>query len=237
MGVDDPGHDREAEAGAALAALAAALGAPEALEQRVGVVGGQAGAVVAHLEPDLLLPGADADVDRAPGGRVHERVAQQVAEHLAQLVGVAEHDRRAVAGDLDRAVGGGRAGVGGGVAGELGEVDLAVRRVDDLVEPRQRQQVLDEHAHARRLVLDPPHRPLDLVGLARRAHPEQLGVAADRGQRRPQLVRRVGDELAQAVLARLPLGERALEAVEHRVEREPDAADLGARVGRPRRGG
>ena len=44
-------------------------------------------------------------------------------------------------------------------------------------------------------------------------------------------MRRVGDELAQAVLARLALGERALEAVEHRVEREPDAADLGARVG------
>src|SRR6476619_5487835 len=31
--VDDPGHDGQAEAGAALAALAPALGAPEALEQ------------------------------------------------------------------------------------------------------------------------------------------------------------------------------------------------------------
>src|SRR3954464_11468527 len=39
---DDPGDDGEPEPGAALAALAAALGAPEALEQRVGVVRGQA---------------------------------------------------------------------------------------------------------------------------------------------------------------------------------------------------
>ena len=137
----------------------------------------------------------------------------------------------AVARDLDRAVGGGRAGVVGGIAGELREVDLGVRRVGDLVEPRERQQVLDEHAHARRLVLDPPHRLLDVGGLARRAHPEQLRVAADRGERRAQLVRGVADELAQAILARLALGERALEAVEHGVEREPDAADLGARVG------
>jgi hypothetical protein len=103
--------------------------------------------------------------------------------------------------------------------------------VGHLVEPRERQQVLDEHAHARRLVLDPAHRLLHLLRLAYGAHPEQLRVAADRGQRRAQLVRRVGDELAQAVLAGLALRERELEAVEHRVEREPDAADLGARVG------
>ena len=94
---------------------------------------------------------------------MHERVADEVAEHLAQLVGVAEHDGGAVGVDADRAVGRGRVGVGDGVAGEVGEVDLGVRRVGDLVEPRERQQVLDEHAHARRLVLDPPHRLLDVL--------------------------------------------------------------------------
>ena len=227
---DDRGDDREAEAGAALPALAAALGAPEALEQRVGVVRRQAGTVVAHLEADVPAVRGEDDLDRARGGRVHERVAQQVGEHLAQLVGVAEHHRRAVAGHRDRAVGGRGAGVVGGVARELREVDLDVRRVRDLVEARERQQVLDEHAHACRLVLDPAHRLLDVGGRAGRAHPEQLRIAADRRQRGPQLVRRVGDELAQPVLARLALGERVLEAVEHGVEREPDAADLGARV-------
>ena len=47
VGVDDARHDRQPEAGASGATLAAALGAPEALEQRVGLVGGQPGAVVA----------------------------------------------------------------------------------------------------------------------------------------------------------------------------------------------
>ena len=107
-----------------------------------------------------------------------------------------------------------------------------MRRLAHLVQPRQRQQVLDEHAHARGLVLDPAHRLGDVLGLARGAHAEQLGVAADRDQRRAQLVRGVGDEAAQPLLARLARGERVLEPVEHAVQREPEPADLGARVGR-----
>ena len=60
------------------------------------------------------------------------------------------------------------------------------------------------------------HRLLDLGGLAGRADPVQLGVAADGHQRRAQLVRGVGQEAAQAVLAGLALGERLLEPLEHR---------------------
>ena len=127
----------------------------------------------------------------------------------------------------DLAVGRGDARVVDGVAGERGEVDRAVRRGADLVEPRERQQVLDQHAHARGLVLDPPHRLGDVLVRARRAHPVELGVAADRDQRRAQLVRRVGDEAAQPLLARLARGERVLEPVEHAVQRD-------ARAGRPR---
>ena len=170
-------------------------------------------------------------VDVRARRRVHERVAQQVAEHLAQLVRVAEHGRRSVGGERDLAIGRRRPRVGHRVLGERREVDLAVRRLGDLVEPCERQQVLDEHAHARRLVLDPLHRLVDLLRLARGAHPEQLGVAADRRQRRAQLVRRIGEEAAQPVLG-LPLpGERALQPVEHRVQREPQPPHLGARVG------
>ena len=107
-----------------------------------------------------------------------------------------------------------------------------MRRLAHLVQPRERQQVLDQHAHARGLVLDPPHRLRDVLRLARRAHAEQLRVAADRDQRRAQLVRGVGDEAPQPLLARLARGERVLEPVEHAVQREPEAADLGALVGR-----
>ena len=69
------------------------------------------------------------------------------------------------------------------------------------------------------------------ASLARGAEAEQLRVAADGGQRRAQLVRRVGQEPPQAVLAGLALREGALEAVEHGVEGEAEAPDLRARLG------
>ena len=74
------GDDREPEPGARPAALAAALGAPEALEQRAPASPvGQARAVVAHLERDARRRrAATATSIGVPGGRVHERVAQQV---------------------------------------------------------------------------------------------------------------------------------------------------------------
>ena len=62
---------------------------------------GQSGAVVADREPDRAAAPPTRHLDRRPRGRVHERVAEQVGEHLAQLVGVAEH-RRAGASTLQR---------------------------------------------------------------------------------------------------------------------------------------
>ncbi len=72
-----------------------------------------------------------------------------------------------------------------------------------LVEPRQQQQFLDQHAHARRLLLDAPHGEVEVLGPVLGAAAEQLGVAADRGERRAQLVRRLGEEAPQGVLGRL----------------------------------
>src|SRR3954447_12292683 len=96
MGVDDPGDDRQAEPGAAAALLAAALRAPEALEQLVRVVGRQARAVVADLDAHLTVGAHGAQLDRRARRRVDERVAHEVRQDLAQLVGVAEHGRLAV---------------------------------------------------------------------------------------------------------------------------------------------
>src|SRR5262249_56153446 len=69
-----------------------------------------------------------------------------------------------------------------------------------LVEAGEQQQVLDEQAHPGGFVLDAPQQQLGLVGPARRALPVQLREAADRRERGTQLVRRVGDELAHALL-------------------------------------
>src|SRR5690349_10745592 len=62
--VDDPGDDRQPQAGAVLATLAAALGAPEAVEDLLVGTGRQARAVVADLEDHgaVLTAGGDLDL-------------------------------------------------------------------------------------------------------------------------------------------------------------------------------
>jgi hypothetical protein len=59
----------------------------------------------------------------------------------------------------------------------------------------------------------------------------KLGVAADRGQRGAQLVRRVGGELAHLLLGTQPRAERLLNPVEHGVDGRPEPAHLGPVVG------
>ena len=224
--------DREAEAGAGAAALAPALAAPEALEQ-------------AARAPRRRCRGrgrARSSVDRrrsrrrpttsigVPRGRVHERVAQQVGEHLAQLQRVAETidgARRRSARSRARAP---RARAScDGVARERGEVDrLAARaracssRRASVSRSSTSTPMRSDSSSIRRIAFSVSS------GSRGRAHAEQLGVAADRGERRAQLVRGVGEEAAQALFARRARGERLLEPVEHRVEREPEPADLGA---------
>ena len=96
VGVDDRGDDRQAEPGAGLAALAAALGAPEALEERAcGSSPGSPGPWSRTSSTASSPAARTVDLDRRPRGRVDERVAQQVGEHLAQLVRVAADVRRA----------------------------------------------------------------------------------------------------------------------------------------------
>ena len=107
-----------------------------------------------------------------------------------------------------------------------------------LVEPGEQEQVVDERAHPPALGADPGHRRRQLVGVGQAAGPVQVGVAPDGGQRRPQLVRRVGDEPSEPFLARglrvergLLLAEARLDLVEHRVEGRAEPPDLGAVVG------
>ncbi len=96
-----------------------------------------------------------------------------------------------------------------------------------LVEPGEQQEVVDEHPHADGLFFDPAHRLGEVLGPLIGAAAEQLGVAADRRQRRAQLVRRVGRELPQACFGRGALGERAFDLVEHAVQGEAEPADFG----------
>ena len=108
---------------------------------------------------------------------MHERVADQVADHLAQpvLVAVDGHALGDVGGH--HPVGRDRAPVGGGVDAEHAEVDRRALERAALVEPGEEQQVVDQRRHAHRLLLGAPHRLVEVAGLGEPAVAVQLGVA------------------------------------------------------------
>ena len=95
------------------------------------------------------------------------------------------------------------------------------------VEPGEEQEIVDQEAHALRFASDPAHRAREVVRPRRCSAGEELGIRTDRGQRGPQLVRRVGHEAPELLLRRLAFLEGCLDLREHRVQREPEAADLG----------
>ena len=74
------------------------------------------------------------------------------------------------------------------------------------VEPRQPQQVLDQPLHARRMALDDLEEALPGVGVVGLVE-QGLGVALDGGERRAQLVRDVGDEVAADLIGALEVGD------------------------------
>ena len=104
------------------------------------------------------------------------------------------------------------------------ELDRLALQRPTLVEAREQQEILDEQAHPLGLTADSPHRAREILRAAFGAAREELRVGAHRGERRAQLVRGVGDEAAQA-----PVG--GFDLAEHVVERDAEAADLGALVG------
>ena len=96
---------------------------------------------------------------------------------------------------------------------------------------------VDQAVHACRLGADPRHDPREVLGVLGGAPLEELGVGRDGGDGRAQLVRGVGDELAQVLLGLPQAGlrghpgrEGSLNPLEHDVERAGQAADLGRLV-------
>lgn len=134
---DDRVDDRQPEARAAPAALAASLAAPEALEEHIRVGVRQPRPVVADLHPHLLAVAPHRHLDRRAARGVDERVAQEVAEHLAELMRIAAGDGGRVGVELDAALGRGGARVIDGVARQGAEVDLLPHGIADLVEARE----------------------------------------------------------------------------------------------------
>ena len=101
---------------------------------------------------------------------------------------------------------------------------LGLRRLG-LVVAGELDEVADQRGQLLQLRDEIRAQPVAVAGVGRTAAGEHLEVGPQRGERRAQLVRGVGDELALRPL-------RALERLEHRVERGRQARDLVIPAGR-----
>ena len=114
------------------------------------------------------------------------------------------------------------------VVDELAERDgRAAQRGRGLLEDRQLEQVRDEVGGARRLPAGVGEGALRLGGPALRAEPLGLLEAGrERGERRPQVVADVGDEVAAQAVRRPEAVQRRLDAGGHVVDAGREAAHL-----------
>ena len=165
-------------------------------------------------------------------------VADEIAQHLGQRLGVAA---QRPAGQLAQ-LGSARRSVGGEALEEPRQRDRLRPQAGVLFEPGEQQHVVDQPLDPRRLGQRQPLDPAHLGGVRLLLPSKHFQLAADRRQRRAQLVRRVGDEASLAQKGLVEPAEALLEgggdevAGEQRPgERDPAgdehrALDLGLRV-------
>src|SRR3954452_4382415 len=189
--------DVEAEAGPADAAAHVRVEADELLEDPLLLAVRDARPAVADGEGHAGAARLDMERDGRVAGRVLERVLDDVAEHLAQAVGIGEHGRRR---RLDR-------------RGDAAAGRRPLRELDDLVDDgagidppeldaelacldaARREDVGHDLREPLRLLLDHPEERLPLLDLEAGTLPERRRRAVDRRERRAQLVRDGRDEV------------------------------------------
>ena len=164
----------------------------------IGRLGAALNVMLARIEDGFRQRAASEDrLRRFVADASH--VGQQVVHDLAQPLGVADDRHRLTGAQHDLAVGICRPAGVYGLRGDGREVDLLLAQRTTLVEPRQQQHLVDQARHPRGLVLDAPHGQREVLRPFGGAAAEELRVAADRRERRPELVRGVCHEPAQAL--------------------------------------
>ena len=216
--LDDPPRDREPEPGAALGLGDRIVGLLELLEQLLLIGGIDSRPGVVHRHAERAIGRRDLDRHFAGVGEL-DRVADQIEQHLGQLLLVAvasRHVGRHVELEaqvllrrqrLDRAV----HLVNHVLHRIIGERQLELARLD----LGEVEHVIDQAEQMAAVALDAlEHGQRLLRRLAVDAVEDQLGVADDGVERGAQLVAHVGEEL-RLVLARLrELPARFLDLVE-----------------------
>ena len=253
----DAAHDVEPEPRAAVATRVRAVGLAEHLEDGLVVLGPDADARVLDVDDDPVVHDAAA-CPHVAARRELAGVADEVAHHQGDLARIGAHDH--VGGGLDPLEGHRRrARQPRAARAELAPEPHERNRLETQLvalglEPADLERALDELEQVAARRLDPLH----AVGHRQRRVGERIArhvrVAQDHVERRAQLVRDGGDELAlesarplevrdqargaqrEARLAREPLQEPPLGFPERRIRRsaDPEDAERLAPVAQPR---
>ena len=203
------------------------IGTVEPLEDVLEVLLVEPGPRVRDSDLCRAVPARHGDGRRRAGRGMGADVREEVVDDLPEPVAVSDDDR-GLAVELDRALGIDRLGRLDSLADDVVQSHRLALERPAVVEPGEEQEVVDEKAHPLRLATDAPHRALEVVGALGGAPVVELGVRADSGPRRAELVRGVGDEASELPLRRRLRAERLFDPAEHRVQGEPETADLGA---------
>ena len=221
--------DREAEAGAADAALPRGVGAPEPVEDAVRVVLRHPGAVVAHAEADRGGRAVDGDDDRAPVA-VLDRVREQVPQDAG--------DAARVDLDLDVAARRARAASGVPVSSARPPRESMASRARStrfvgspltsaacasirLISSRSASSASNRSTWAAEQLRGAGGGRVERVA----AVVEHVAREADRRERRAELVRDVRDEALLHPRQVRELRDLPLQAVRHPVERAGERGD------------
>ena len=150
------------------------------------------------------------DVDAFAGSPVFERVFHQVLEHADQLIVVAGDRQLGRCLDVDGDATVARQGFQAvrDLADDRHQVDQRIGpAVRIQLDPRQRQQVVDQPRHAPRLLLHDGEEALPRLGVVARRALQGLDEAGKRRQRRAQLVAGIGDEVGAHLFGAAQRGE------------------------------
>ena len=213
-----PARDREAQAGAVVAAGRTGIDLAEGIEQGIDLARIDADAGVAHREADRrhrrLLGRFDVQGHNSVGGEL-EGVAEQVEQALADLAGVADHHAQLLGHDQLEPV---AVALVGRAArddrfGQFANVDDgALERRPARIQPGEVENIVDHGEQVASRRLDPLEiRDGGLIAGLGRIFLQQHRIAEDRVERRAQLMAHLGEEVGLGDVLQVRLLAGALE--------------------------